>query len=355
MLRQIRQTFKHFNRMNLKSTLFSVLFFLCLGTTLSAQDIHNTLFNYNPLHINPANTGAFAGTARVGGIYRDQGRSVLNSNAYTTPAFFVDAPILMVGKRHWVGVGAMFFQDNAGSLGQQTSSFQLSGAFHYSMDRKSNSVLTLGIQGGQLSRQLDCSAILTETDIVDEIADPIICSSPMDEPDASALDLNVGIGLKTKLNKKTNLNVGISGRHLNTPDISLTGLDPDNSDFKFRFIGHAELEMDLNDKFSIAPTIYFTNMASASQFQLQGWGGYMLNSDKNIKLKFGLGYRAGDAGGILVGLDYGDLKVALSYDLTLSGLNDVNNGNGGFEIAANYIIKVYKKPQVTPAVLCPQL
>lgn len=342
-----------FNRMNLKSTLFCALFFLCLGT-LSAQDIHNTLFNYNPLVLNPALTGAYSGTVRIGGIYRDQGRGISNSDPYTTPSFFADAPIFMVGKRHWVGGGLMVFQDKAGRLGQKTSSAQLSGAFHYSMNKKSTSVLTLGVQGGQLMRSLDCSKAMTGTDITDQMPDAAICSTPGDEPEASALDLNIGIGLKTQLNKTTNLTVGLSGRHLNSPDISLTKTGADK-EFKFRFIGHAELEMELDDKFSIAPTLYFTNMQAASQVQLQGWGGYMLNKEKNIKLRFGLGYRLGDAGEILVGLDYGDLRVALGYDLTLSDLSDANSGNGGFEIAANYIIKVYKKPQVTPAVLCPQL
>jgi len=98
-------------------------------------------------------------------------------------------------------------------------------------------------------------------------------------------------------------------------------------------------------------------MAAASQFQLQAWGGYKLKpiNNKNVKLLFGLGYRFGDAGEILAGIDWGDLKVALGYDLTLSDLSDVNNRNGGFEIAANYIIKIYKKPVVNPAVICPKL
>ena len=339
--------------MNLKSTLSCALFLLCLGT-LSAQDIHNTLFNYNPLHINPAMTGAFSGTARVGGIYRDQGRSISNADPYTTPAFFADAPVFMVGKRHWVGVGLMAFQDKAGRLGQKTSSLQLSGAFHFSMNKKSTSILTLGVQGGQLQRSLDCNNINTESDIVDQTPDQAICDSGGEDPNKSDLDLNIGIGLKSMINKTTDFSIGISGRHINSPDISLT-TGSDDKEFKFRFIGHAELNKQLTEKISISPTIYFTNMAAASQFQLQGWGGYMLNKEKNIKLRFGLGYRIGDAGEILLGLDHGPLKVAVGYDMTLSDLNDVNNSVGGFEIAANYLISIYKKPKVTPAVLCPQL
>jgi type IX secretion system PorP/SprF family membrane protein len=308
--------------------------------------------------MNPAMSGAYSGTVRIGGIYRDQGRSVLSSDAFTTPAFFADAPVLMVGKRHWVGVGLMAYQDNVGTLGQKTSTIQLSGAFHYSLNRKSTSVLTLGFQGGQLSRDYDLAEISTEGNIDNGQGPGILNSNENgldEEANASGLDLNAGVMLKAQLNKTTNLTAGLSARHLNSPDLSVAGGNKDDRDFKFRFIGHAELEMELNDKFSIAPTVYFTNMASASQFQLQGWGGYMLNKEKNIKLRFGLGYRLGDAGEILVGLDYGALRVALGYDVTLSGLSDANNGSGGFEIAANYIISVYKKPKVTPAVLCPQL
>ena len=306
--------------------------------------------------LNPALTGAYSGTVRIGGIYRDQGRSIGNADPYTTPSFFADAPLFMVGKRHWVGAGLMAFQDKAGRLGQKTSTFQLSGAFHYSMDKKSKNVLTIGFQGGQLQRSINCDNINTETDILTQTPDAAICSgTTADDPNKSALDLNAGISLKSQVNKTTKFNVGLSARHLNSPDISLAGGAADDRDFKFRFIGHAELNMEINDKISIDPTIYFTNMASASQVQLQGWGGYMLNKEKNIKLRFGLGYRLGDAGEILVGLDYGALKVALGYDLTLSNLNNTNNGVGGFEIGANYIISVYKKPKVTPAVLCPQL
>ena len=44
---------------------FSLIF--CFGT-LQAQDIHYSLFNMSPLSLNPAQTGAFHGTFRIGGI-----------------------------------------------------------------------------------------------------------------------------------------------------------------------------------------------------------------------------------------------------------------------------------------------
>ncbi|MBK8562535.1 MAG: hypothetical protein IPN76_04125 [Saprospiraceae bacterium] len=57
------------------------------------------------LHINPAFAGAYEGTFRIGGIYRDQARTAIGKSAYST-ALCGDAPILMIGKRHWIGVRA---------------------------------------------------------------------------------------------------------------------------------------------------------------------------------------------------------------------------------------------------------
>jgi len=108
------------NRLNILIG-FILLFFTGL---VQAQDIHYSLYNMSPLSLNPAHTGAYNGTYRIGGIYRDQYRSI-TSQQYSTPMIYVDAPILTVGKKqlHWLGVGGMFYQDNAGLAALKTNSF----------------------------------------------------------------------------------------------------------------------------------------------------------------------------------------------------------------------------------------
>ena len=51
-----------------------LVLFLALAAACPAagQDTHYTLHDYAPLWLNPANTGSFSGTIRVGGIYRGQ-------------------------------------------------------------------------------------------------------------------------------------------------------------------------------------------------------------------------------------------------------------------------------------------
>jgi type IX secretion system PorP/SprF family membrane protein len=332
----------------------------CLG--LQAQDLHNTLFYMNPLHMNPAFTGAFEGTYRIGGIYRDQSRTAVK-NAYSTPAIFIDAPILMIGKRHWIGVGGLVFRDQAGSGRLTTSGIQLSGSFHLSLDKKSNNVLTLGVTYGSVTRRLkDARNLRWEDMIVNETTnsiDAIISGGGTgtgnnSDPNTSFTDINAGLLFKSKVNKTTDYNMGISMRHITTPgsDYNFQASTPDLS---MRFIAHAQLNTALTDKWSLTPELYYTNISPASQFQLHTWAGYMIKPEKNIKVSAGLGYRFGDSGQVLLGLDYGDIKAAFAYDITLSELSEVNSYQGGFEIAVYYVGKIYKKPDVKPAILCPHL
>ncbi len=106
---------------------------------------------------------------------------------------------------------------------------------------------------------------------------------------------------------------------------------------------------------TLTPELYFSTLSPATQLQAHAWLGYWLKQSDNIKINGGLGYRVGDSAQLLLGLDYKDIKVQLGYDFTLSQLSEVNSRQGGFEIAAYYIGKIYKKPNVKPVILCPHL
>jgi type IX secretion system PorP/SprF family membrane protein len=354
--------------MRLIKTLLLFLATFAFVTHIQGQDLHNSLFYMNPLHINPAFTGAYEGTYRIGGIYRDQTRSVV-TNAYSTPSFFIDAPVVMVGKRHWVGVGGLMFQDQSGTGKLKTTSFQLSGAFHLALDKKSNNVLTLGVQWGKVQRSLKNAAGLEFADYLEQVQSGVASPSTDDEvvgqtggtggpsggksePQKDYTDINAGLLFSSKVSKTTNYNIGFSVRHITTPRYDFQSTV---EELPLRITAHAQLNTPLTGKWSLTPEVYYTNIDPASQFQVHGWAGYMLNPEKNIKLNFGLGYRSLDAGQVLFGMDYGSLKAALAYDVTLSSLNEANNYKGGFEIAVYYIGKIYKKPVVKPVIIGPHL
>lgn len=350
----------------LKGLLF--FFFISLAGTMNAQDIHFTQFYLSPLTTNPAYTGAFQGTFRIGGIYRDQWGGV-SSSPYRTPSFYVDAPILMLGKKAWLGVGGMVYSDKAGALELSTSQAMGSVAVHIPLDKKSKSVFTFGIQAGYTSRQLNLGNAMfadglasgnTSTEFAGNVG------SEENDFNTNKFDLNAGVLLKAQMNDKMRLEIGSSLSHILTPDLhvnegasdSTGNLTPsaegrDAWDLPGDFLLHGQFFVDLNEKIVLKPAFMFRTLSGANNIQVQAIGGYHLNEAKDMTLNVGIGYRLRDATQFIVGMDYKQFRVGAAYDLTVSDLSDVGTG-GGFELGLSYIAKIFKKPNVKPVIFCPR-
>lgn len=363
---------------------------LCVGILfcLKAQDLHYTLFNLAPVKLNPAHTGAFYGTVRAGGVFRDQWYSIIDDE-YRTPSFFFDSPIITgLRDQDWVGGGLQFVNDRAGVGNLRTSGMLLSASYHFALDRKQNRILTLGVQGGSMSKKLDVGFFNPGDQLQaglngassGQSADPVLNASGNQgggnrnsgDLNTSYLDINAGLLYRAKDTRQgTDLELGVAVRHINRGDESLSpggggttggggGTGGNNNQTKrskrpMSLILHGRYLYPVNEKWSAEPTFLVQTMAGAkNNIILQGWAGYQFND--NIKLRGGLGYRAGDSAQILLGAVVDEnLQVGMSYDLNISQLSGVSNYQGGFEIGATYIIKIYKEPDVDPAILCPRL
>ena len=353
--------------MKLIKPLLFLTFSLLVGS-LTAQDMHFTMYNMSPLTMNPALSGAFSGTLRLGGIYRNQAFSVSNARSYSTPSFYADAPIIKgFRKQDWVGVGISFLSDKSGFLKLETTRAALSASYHLGLDKAGQSTLTLGIQAGSTSRKITLPDPNGNNYIAIEASELFptsvggggaggIGDPALNAPKKSLSDYAAGLLFRTVVNKTSNLEIGFSTSHISFAKNSAGGYAFVNTGDGLKrpllFAAHTKYEMPITDKWSIAPTAFWQMEGSAMEILFQGWAGYQLNPD--FKLNFGLGYRFGDAVNVLVGADYKDLRVGLAYDLTLSSLHNANNYSGGVELAAYYIIKKYKKPEVKPKVLCPR-
>jgi type IX secretion system PorP/SprF family membrane protein len=357
-------------------TAFLGLFALTLG----AQDVHYTLHNYAPLWLNPANTGSFSGSVRVGGIYRGQWHSL---NGISSPTAYADAPLAFgLRKQDWVGVGFSLVSDNAGDFNISSTFFGFSGSYHLALDKKRENVVTLGVQYGSTSYGLKVGGVpIQERNITTDLGGQGLEGSefPMTSDDDmgnsnSYNDLNAGVKLKVLMDKKKDniFEAGVAMLHLNAPKRqSLTtiqmvpmGTDPtalerggDNDEDTRRrkptIHAHARLDMEMSEKWRFQPTAFFQTANSTSSLSLQAWGRRALKNDMGLRM--GLGYRTGDAAKVLVGIDSGQLRAALSYDITLSQARNANSYQGAFEVSAAYIFNIYKKPVVTPKILCPRL
>jgi type IX secretion system PorP/SprF family membrane protein len=329
-------------------------FCICIAFTgLKAQngfDVHFTQNHLTPVTLNPALTGAFYGTVRVGGLYRDQWSSFL-TNQFTTTSVFADVPLLTGFKENdWIGVGISIYSDEAGAIGLRHNSMKASIAYHLALDDDGFSLLSFGIQGGFGQRSLkdiNNPLLRFEEEILNNGAQAMERNRLM-EDGQSFFDIGAGVAFSTVLSDNSDFNLGLSAAHFTAPEISLLG---DREKISLRMAGHAKLNLDLSSKITVSPAVYFQSMAGSTELQLQGILGYLIDPVKDITLNLGLGYRLSDALQFMVGVDYGDLRAGIAYDLTNSELNPTS----AFELAVTYIFKIYAKPNIKPAVLCPRL
>lgn len=351
-----------------KKLLFLPLF-LFLGAAMFAQDIHFTQFYMSPMTMNPALAGKFEGTARIGGIYRGQWASVVSSaNSFKTPSAWVDAPIIQgFRKRDWVGIGFMVFQDKAGSAALVHSAAKLGAAYHLGLDKKGNAVLSIGGHYGGEQRKIDKNKLRFEDGLLAAPSGADYGPSYEDNRvlgDAKYTDIDLGVVFSSRLNKTMDFNIGFSMYHMFKPNYTLlssgTGGGPNPTPqqglakIPRRSIVHGQFNVELTDKWDVSPRFMFQSMNGNDEILVQGVAGYLFNREKDVTLTMGMGYRLSDAINVLLGVKVKDLTVGLAYDINTSDLRTASNYRGGFEIAANYIIKIYKPAVVKPKVLCPR-
>lgn len=347
----------------MKKILLSVFILFCF-ISIHAQDEHYTLYDMVPLSVNPAYTGAFHGTFRAGGLFRDQAPSL--GNVFITPVIYIDAPIMKGFRTYdWVGVGANIFQDQTGSLKRTKSAFLGSIAYHFGLGgvepkkgkkgRKPTQFFTIGVQGGSVGvkfKGVDGVQNIFATEI--NGAGPSTDRSSIEGNSTSSFDLSAGVLYRAQLSRNMIFNVGFAYNHFIKPKKSILSGN-NNVVFPPRLVGHLELTNRINSLLYVKPRIKYEKRSSNNEITVQTVAGILFNKEKNIDLEGGLGYRVGNALEFLFGLRYGPLKIGASFDLTLTDQADIDNRAGAFEIAIGYVAIIHKKPEPKPILMCPRL
>lgn len=323
------------------------------------QDIHFTLYQMTPLAFNPANTGAFYGSYRISGLYRDQYRSVTGAGAYQTPTFSVDVPVIRGFKKaDWLGVGMFFYSDKSGDGGLTQSSFKISAAYHWSLNKKGNTTLSIAYQTGSIQHEVkDIMKLHFEDELIN--GGTSLDLANIDKMKKGFLDHVGGLKFTSKYNKTDEFYIGVAAGKFGRPDWSLL---TSGGNYKVDPRMHAQIGMSslMSDKVRFLPNISYQKILSnpANTFVFQGLFDYLYDKEKGIVLKGGIGYRSGagigDAFQIMLGADIKEVRVMLGYDLNISPLAAASNSQGGFELAAQYVGRIYKRPHPDPIIFCPR-
>ena len=302
-------------------------FFFNISTEISAQDIHFSQFNQAPARLNPALTGQFKGGYRIAGIYRSQWSSV--TIPYTTFSLSGDAHNFM--KQQGLGVGLDFFYDKAGDDNLGTVNFNLSGSYSIPIGNTGMHHLTVGSQVGWAKRQIDPNKLVFDNQYGGG------GSLETFETGSSYLDINAGILWETKFAKRKKLQIGFATHHLNRPSINFYNSDASTLDLRISI--HGNYQFKISEKMDLIPG-FLTMFQGPHQQITPGMNAkYILDARSNNyrALYFGIWSRINDAGFAVVGMDFNNMNVGVSYDFNYSSLSAASRYRGGFEISLIYI------------------
>ncbi len=330
--------------------LISLSFLLTFAALKAQQQVHFTHYSLVPLTVNPAQTGLFEGSYRIGGLFRSQWQVASAVSGFQTPSFFVDVPISGFRKQDWIGLGLNVTRDNAGEAALVNTLLGLNAAYHVGLDKKLTRVLSFGLQGGFVQRGIDKTKLSFE----DQIRSGGGVSSDVrniNDNNKSYMDFNFGINLRSQVNKKTLMNIGISADHLTSPQYNLLSQPTANVPLRFNIYGNVERQ--LTEKLSLTPSVLVSSSAGTLNLMVQAMGGLKIDPKKSMILRGGLGYRLGDAAQVLLGADFGDFRVGAAYDFTLSSLRG-GRVRDAFELGFGYIGKIYKTVKPPTVILCPR-
>lgn len=357
------------------------VFLICLISSVGiSQDVsHYTLYQLAPVKLNPGLIGAFEGTFRVGGLFRGQWNDV---DGYRQPTFYVDAPVIRgFREQDWVGFG--IGTDAFESAGQ--SEFKLGGshlgiAYHFGLNKDQTSVFSVGIQYGstqvrvrtRLSSDVNGNDVQTLTfgqNIIENlfgiIPSDVMSYFQIDQQDQSLFegtagggDMNLGVTYRSLINKKTSFEGGLMLAHLISPRIQIRGGGgiQNSARMSRRIAAFGQFTNYISKNLRIEPSLFAQIQGGFTSIQLQCVGGFLLDPQKNIVVNAGLGYRVeGSAAELIFGIEQGDLKAGLSFDINMAGVAPAPGLQNAFEIGVGYIFKINKKPDVTPVIFCPRL
>ncbi|MBA3648595.1 MAG: PorP/SprF family type IX secretion system membrane protein [Chitinophagales bacterium] len=315
--------------------------FLLITEIVEAQDPHFSQFYYSPLTENPALTGAFDGSYRLGTIYKNQWGSVTSPFVYSTPSISGDYKLMNNGyNNNYLGVGLMLLNDRSGDANLSNLTAMFSAAYHLSLDQRGYNHISIGLQGGIVQKSIDQAALKFLDQYDGNGGFTGISAEHFDNVSILYPDFSAGAAYTSVISKQTRFQAGISVFHLTQPTERFLQSTVSNDRLPIRYLAHASATFGLNSKIYLFPF---------GQFQMQ-------NKNQEVVAGANIGYKfAGTPSAVgtlfyvgaftrvkynvvpTVGFMMNGLQFGLSYDVNLSNdLKAVAKSNGGFELALVY-------------------
>lgn len=314
-------------------TISILLYFFCVN--LFAQDPNFSQFFASPLNTNPALTASTDASWRGFINYRQQWLGP--SAPYNTATLSLDTKLLQqYTNNNTLGIGTMLMADNTFSGILKSNYGGITLAYHQQIGGDATGESTLGIGFGAVygNKQLNFNELNFESQFV---SNGFNTNLPTGENGLFSMQpfvsLNTGI-LYALSTEKSNFDFGVAAYHFNKP--KQTFLKDDLQVIPMRYVAHTSYDYQLNENATLSLNAMYQQQASLNYWVVGGNVAKSLIDDNSRTLNLGLWYRNKDALYPYIGFGIDDFQFGLSYDVTISKLNQAPKAPSSWELSISY-------------------
>lgn len=319
-----------------------LLLMLCstFMATVAAQDVQFSQQFASGAYLNPALAG-LSPHIRFSSSYRSQ--MISSGLHYTTQQVSVTLPFGTGNREVHVGnLGVVAYTDWAGPGSMKTTGGLLSLVYNLPFSEEGKHVLTFGLQGGMIQKDVDFSEGWGSQFIHQRGYDPSVAVSH-GQLISSKRFPTIGAGLmwrhdnsESLYNKRLRTHIGLSVMHINTPNEALYEEVP--SKLPMLYKASAAYEFRMGEKMRLMPTV----LSMYQNQQMQHNGGLFVHYKMNqadpesgmaeTELSIGAMYRYQDALIVSAAVHSRRFSFGFSYDTNNTSLGYNTSGRGAFEI-----------------------
>ncbi|MCW3127524.1 MAG: hypothetical protein JWO03_3182 [Bacteroidetes bacterium] len=328
-----------------KILLMSWVVAIC-AISVYAQDTHLSQYNYAPLELNPALAGLNSCDYRIAVNARTQWNTVSGGNTYATFGASGDISIGRATKfNSFAGVGLSLQSDVAGATSYNTNRGDVSLAYHFMVDRKNGSSLSIGLQFGVNHRGFNASKSTFDAqyDPVTGKYDPSLPKESFARTNMLYIDAGAGILYSVNFKRqRNNIYLGVAINHVNQPNISWysPGLynASGNDKLYLKTTIHGGGSFQVGDKVWIMPNFMLLFQGPSQQYNFGSLVRLRLGNNNSTTFFYaGAQFRAPlDALILQTRLDFKGLTIGFSYDINVSKLTPASQTFGAPELAIMY-------------------
>jgi type IX secretion system PorP/SprF family membrane protein len=316
---------------------------------IKAQDPHWSMIQWNPIYLNPANSGFANKANRLTALYRNQWRAA--PVPYNTPLLSYDRKLVQSDNGFILGIGAQLMFDRAGDGKLSTFRPALSLAVGKNLNSEKQNI-SIGIQTSYVRKQLNFNNLNFGSQFNGSQYDPNLANGEnLANDNAGYFDLGIGFNFTSKIKKSGKIDLGVSAFNLTKPNYNF--LQNSETSVGQRVLTYIKSDIPVGkaNKWAVNPAVFYQFQQKNQEALIQTLATVKLkksDAKNSYKLSFGPGYRWNDAIIAYTALQWNDLKVGFAFDGNISDFKSATNGRGAYEIMLNYEWEKNKKKKEEP-------